>query len=314
MMIVSDWIYRLHYLAFNRITYYDNQFPSNCGEINSDGSISFDCINMPKSIINEPDIVYKTKPAGYYVKPGQVIPDYDGLRIIEELCTDVRWFDFSTIVPGEFIYMRTDGHGGVYVGEFTLGLANIMPAVKTLKTYNVIECTAAWGGGVIPTYMDLKTGARYAYKGGPQIYAWEAHGKLSRYIDYSDIPDQVKITGRWDMNTTKLAQKVYGCKTINGKVVHQKKSYAKVCPACVPATEDKGSWYFTGTAGYSPLIAKIQNELGIKYKKGSASYGRMTIKTRKKLQKMLGTKVDGIIKTADVKAFQKHINKMAKKR
>ena len=174
MLKLDDWLKRLDYLAENRITYYDNQHPSNCGEINPDGSISFDCINMPKSIINEPDIVYKTKPAGYYVKPGQVIPDVDGMGILG-LCTDVHWFDFSTIVPGEFLYMRIDGHGGVYRGEI----------VRNGKIYNVDECTAAWGGGVIHSYMDLKTGARYAYKGGPQIYAWEAHGKLSKYIDYT---------------------------------------------------------------------------------------------------------------------------------
>lgn len=302
MMIVSDFLKRLDYLAENRITYYDNHFPSNCGEINPDGSISFDCINMPKSVINEPDIVYKKKPAGYYVEPGQVIPDYDGLRIIEELCTDVRWFDFSTIVPGEFLYMRIDGHGGIYRGEI----------VRNGKIYNVDECTAAWGGGVMHTYMDLKTGARYAYKGGPQIYAWEAHGKLSNYIDYSDIPDHVKEDGLWGMETTKLAQVVYGCKTINGKVVHQKKSYQKVCPACVPRKNGEGSWCFSGTDGYSPLIARIQKELGIKYDKNSASYGRFTRKTRKKLQKKLGTKVDGNFKAVDVKAFQKYINKKAK--
>lgn len=174
MMTVADWIKRLKYLAFNRVTYYDNHFPGNCGEINPDGSISFDCINMPKSVINEPDIVYKTKPAGYFVKPGQVIPDKDGLFIINELCTDTVWGNFKKMVPGEFLYMRIDGHGGVYVGEFTWHG----------RTYNVIECTAAFGSGVVPSYIDLKTGARYAYKGGPQVYSWEAHGKLSRYIDY----------------------------------------------------------------------------------------------------------------------------------
>lgn len=174
MLKVNDWIKRLKYLAFNRVTYYDNSFPSNCGEINPDGSISFDCINMPKSVINEPDIVYKTKPAGYYVEPGQVIPDKDGLYIINELCTDAVWWNFKKMVPGEFLYMRIDGHGGVYVGEFTW----------QGRIYNVIECTAAFGGGVVPSYIDLNTGARYEYKGGYQVYAWEAHGKLSRYIDY----------------------------------------------------------------------------------------------------------------------------------
>lgn len=294
MMTLNDWIKRLKYLAFNRVTYYDNHFPSNCGEINPDGSISFDCINMPKSIINEPDIVYKTAPAGYHVEPGQVIPDWNGFRIIQELCTNVQWWNFSKIVPGEFIFMRTDGHGGVYVGEFAI---NGM-------IYNVIECTAAWGGGVIPTYIDLQTGARCQYKGGPQIYAWEAHGKLSKYIDYTEKqPKKIKVNGVWDATTTKFAQTVYKCKTISGKVKHQKKAYKKVCPAC------SSGWQFDNTAGYSPLIAKIQKDLKLGFSKTHPSYGKLTKKTRRSLQKKLGVKIDGIIGPETVKAFQKYLNK-----
>ena len=173
MISVNDWIKRLKYLAFDRITYYDSSFPSNCGEINQDGSISFDCINLVKSVINEPDICYKTSPPGYFVKPGKVIPDTDGMGILG-LCTHTAWWDFTTIIPGEFLYMRTDGHGGVYVGTF----------VMNGKTYNTIECTAAWRSGVVPSWVDLKTGVRYQYKGGDAIYAWEAHGRLSKYIEY----------------------------------------------------------------------------------------------------------------------------------
>lgn len=120
--------------------------------------------------------------------------------------------------------------------------------------------------------------------------------------------DRVAVDGDWGKYTTILAQRVYGCKTINGKVVHQKKSYKYVCPAC-----DESSWCFTGTKGYSPLIAKIQKELGIKYNKKSASYGRFTKKTRKKLQKFLGMKADGNFKEKDVEAWQKYLNKRAKK-
>ena len=287
-----DWTKRLKYLAEKRTTYYDNSFPGNCGEINSDGSISFDCIGMVKSVINEPDIVYMTSPSGYYVKPGQVIPDTTELGILE-LCTDVVWGNFSELVNGEYLYMG--GHAGIYfMGD---------------EKYNVIECTPAWQGGVQKSWVDAD-GTRRNIKGGTPCCAWEAHGKLSKYVSYSVTP-QVVVNGKWDKNTTKLAQMVFKCKTINGKVVHQKKSYKKVCPACVPST-DKGSWYFTGTKGYSPLIAKMQKKLGINYPKTSASYGRFTIKTRKRFQKALGQKVDGVIKNSDVKAFQKWLNKKAK--
>ena len=202
MITVSDWIKRLKYLAFNRVTYYDNSFPANCGEINADGSVSFDCINLVKSVINDPDIAYKTKPAGYHVKPGTVIPDVDGMGILG-LCKGVRWWDFSTIVPGEFLYMTTDGHGGVYVGEFT----------ANGKTYNTIECTAAFGAGVRPSYMNLKTGARYDCKGGFQVYAWEAHGKLSKYINYKKKEEKSMFK---DVPTTDKNYKYYKWAVNNG--------------------------------------------------------------------------------------------------
>ena len=60
------------------------------------------------------------------------------------------------------------------------------------------------------------------------------------------------------------------------------------------------------------MIAKIQKELGIKYAKTSPSYGRFTKKTRKKLQKKIGTVVDGNFGPQSVRAFQRYINKKAK--
>ena len=294
MIKVNDWIKRLKYLAFNRVTYYDNTFPSNCGEINPDGSISFDCINMVKSVLNEPDIVYKTSPAGYYVKPGQVIPDVDGAGILA-LCTGVKWYDFSTISPGEFIYMRTDGHGGVYVGEFTSGG----------YTFNVIECTAAWKSGVVASYLDLKTGGRFSCKGGSQIFAWEAHGKLTAYIDYTK--DQLKVDGVWGKKTTSFAQQVYGIEKQAGKVPHQNKSYKKRAPGC---SED--SWKFDGSKGWSWLIAAIQIDVGIILPPSHRKYGKFSATTRKRLQARIGVKADGIFGPESVKAFQRYLNKKIK--
>lgn len=292
MMKWTDWIKRLKYLAFHRVTYYDSTFPANCGEINPDGSISFDCINLVKSVINEPDIAYKTAPAGYYVKPGQVIPDVDGAGILA-LCTGVRWYNFSEMTPGEFLYMRTDGHGGVYVGPFTVnGL-----------TYNVIECTAAWQSGVVASYVD-KYGNRLSHKGGSQIYSWEAHGKLTPYIDYTT---QIKEDGIWGKETTKIGQMVYGITSQDGKVPHQKKSYRKVCPAC-----STDSWTFDGSKGWSWLIAALQRDCGLKWTVEHPSYGKMTRKTRLTLQKKLGVKRTGNIDAATVKALQHYWNKKAR--
>ena len=169
-----------------RQTYYDNNFPSNCGEINPDGSISFDCIGLVKSLINEIDIAYKTSPAGYYVRPGQVIPDTTEIGILN-LCSDVHYNNFLSAAPGSYLYMA--GHAGVYVGEFT----------DPSGVCNVIECTvASFDSGVTTSYVDNE-GVRWNHKGGYSEGKWVAYGKLDKYIDYSVEPakktKKYKITG-----------------------------------------------------------------------------------------------------------------------
>lgn len=170
MMNSSDWTKRLKHLVTDRVTYYDNHFPGNCGEINPDGSISFDCIGMVKSVINDPGIVYKKSPAGYYVKPGTTIPDWSEIQILY-CCSDIRWGNFSNCVNGEYLYMS--GHAGVYFSGNT--------------RFNVVECTPAWNGGVQYSWVD-PDGTRRAYRGGPALGRWEAHGKLTNFIVYNDRP------------------------------------------------------------------------------------------------------------------------------
>ena len=176
MIKVKDWIEALKHLALNRKTYYDNNFPSNCGEINPDGSISFDCIGLVKSLINEPDIAYKTAPAGYYVTPGQVIPDASENGILY-LCSDVSTSNFDTAAPGEYLCMY-EKHAGVYVGPFQ----------DPSGWCNVIECTVeAFDSGVTTSWVEAD-GRRFDHKGGTQYGKWDAHGKLDKYIDYSNKP------------------------------------------------------------------------------------------------------------------------------
>lgn len=171
MIKVKDWINLLKYIALKRTTYYDNSFPANCGQIHQDGIISFDCIGLVKSVINEPDIAKKTTPYGYYVKPGQVIPDTTEIGILQ-LCSDVRWY-FNGVAEGEYLYMA--GHGGVFVGTFQDG-----------GEVNTIECTCDWGAnGVTTSYTDPYSGRRFDHKGGTEMRSWEAHGKLTKYIDYT---------------------------------------------------------------------------------------------------------------------------------
>lgn len=175
---VDDWIAGLKHLAMYRVTYYDNRFPCNCGEINPDGSISFDCIGLIKSTINEPDIAYKTGPSGYYVVPGQVIADGADEIGILNLCTGVEWHRFTHAIKGSYLYMA--GHAGVFCGaEFQHGNGIV----------NTIECTTDFGdNGVTTSWMDVNTGRRYDHKGGTEWRSWEAFGNLTPYIDYGSKP------------------------------------------------------------------------------------------------------------------------------
>lgn len=176
MIKVKEFLDALFHLALERKTYYDNTFPANCGEINPDGSISFDCIGLVKSLINEIGIAWKTSPAGYYVKPGQVIPDTTEIGILN-LCSDVRYSNFDQAAPGSYLYMQ--GHAGVYVGEFT----------DPSGICNVIECTvASFDSGVTTSYV-APDGTRYNHKGGYAERKWTAYGKLDKYIDYSADPE-----------------------------------------------------------------------------------------------------------------------------
>ena len=181
MIKVEDWIKALKHLALNRVTYYDNNFPSNCGEINPDGSISFDCIGLVKSLINELDIAYKTSPAGYFVTPGQVIPDASENGILY-LCSSVSTSGFDKAAPGEYLCMY-EKHAGVYVGPFQ----------DPSGWCNVIECTVeAFDSGVTTSWVE-PDGRRFDHKGGTQYGKWDAHGKLDKYIDYTGKPEKTTL-------------------------------------------------------------------------------------------------------------------------
>lgn len=211
---VDDFIKGLKHLAMNRVTYYDNRFPCNCGEINPDGSISFDCIGLVKSVINEPGICYKTSPAGYYVRPGQVIPDTTEIGILN-LCSGVQWGRFTNVLKGSYLYMS--GHAGIFCGEFSDG-----------GIVNCIECTTDFGTpGVTTSWMDTKTGRRYDHKYGTEWRSWEAFGNLTNYIDYGSKRWVEKINGEWyctlngkiDYSYNGIAQNENGWwKIVNGKV------------------------------------------------------------------------------------------------
>lgn len=150
---------------------YNNKAGYNLG--NFDGKkYNFDCWNLIKVVL-----------AGWTPEKGKTAPavtgDIDGVTLLKN-CTN-RSNDFTKIsVPGTYLYLSTNPHAGVFIGEFT----------KDGKTYNVIECTKnMYPGqdGVTYSYVD-KSGVRMAWKGGSAKGRWTDYGLLTKWVSYENIP------------------------------------------------------------------------------------------------------------------------------
>ena len=156
---------------------YNNRYPKNLGYY--DGSkYSWDCWNLIKTVLSG------WKPTGVkgsYIKTSDLVTgDIDGKTILARCYS--RSKDFSKLKQqGTYLYLASDPHSGIYVGDFTLGG----------KTYNVIECTKYSGfnaNGVTYTYVD-KDGSRRRYKGGAKCLSWSEYGLLpSAWLEYEDTP------------------------------------------------------------------------------------------------------------------------------
>lgn len=165
---------KLIHIARELPTTYKNKYPYNLGYYNSNKVWSWDCWNLPKSLIwgwQEKEVV------GYHARYDAEtgLGDWTGSQIIAK-CYGVST-DFSNLTVGEFLLSPDAGHAGIYVGE----------RVINSKTYNVVECSPIWANGVQLTYVS-KTGARYRYKDGAKAATgWGKHGKLP-WIDYNEQP------------------------------------------------------------------------------------------------------------------------------
>lgn len=170
MMLQQDFLDMLK-KAHDVPNFYNNTPGKNLGYHWSNGYFSFDCWNLIKVILAGWN---GTNPVGTNVQPS-VTGDIDGLTILKK-CSN-RSKDFSILkTRGSYLYIYSSPHAGVFVGD----------VVIEGKVYNVIECTGAWGGGVLYTYVDAK-GYRYQYKGGPKNkYKWEEYGLLP-WVDYKNI-------------------------------------------------------------------------------------------------------------------------------
>lgn len=110
---------------------------------------------------------------------------------------------------------------------------------------------------------------------------------------------KITVDGEWGRNTTKLAQKVFGTE-VDGIVSNQFGAYKSQNSGLL--TE---SWEFESKpSGYSPLVKAIQKWCG------ATQDGHIGPDTIKKIQKKLGTPVDGRFDKGGqgIKAFQTWLN------
>ena len=155
-----------------RKTFYKNVYPYNLCYINKDGRTSADCVNLVKAILNGYNIYNNN--VGYYQKDLSNTGDCTEAELLTQ-CSEVSQ-DFKTLCNhAEILYMK--GHIGVYLGYEVKG------------TYNVIECTKSFGGGVVYSWVDAD-GTRRKIKGGTKNGKWTHHGKPTLWVEM--IPDVVE--------------------------------------------------------------------------------------------------------------------------
>lgn len=162
----------------SRPTFYKNVYPYNLCYVHDNGKTSADCVNLYKALLNGYDVNKRTP--GYFQNNLSNTGDVNEWGL-EQQCSDLSR-DFTKLKNGEprLLYMEyySDGkkhtHTGGFIGEFE----------KYGKTYNVCECTAAWGGGILFSYVDNQ-GRRFKSKGGAQNKAWTYNGLMTPWVDYS---------------------------------------------------------------------------------------------------------------------------------
>ena len=165
VMNKNQWVSALETLA-SRKTRYKNVYPYNV--LYYDGMYWYcDCVNLLKALFNGRNINNwkEGSKADTLSNTGDV-----GCSGFIEMCTD-KSSDFSRLKEGEPRVLYLNGHIGTYIGK----IVN--------DKYNVIECTAAWGGGIIYSWVD-SNGTRRREKGGESKYKWTRHGKPTKWVSY----------------------------------------------------------------------------------------------------------------------------------
>ena len=174
IMTSVEFINRLKAIAARK-TFYKNKYPYNLCYINKDGRTSADCSNLVKAILNGYDVNVKT--VGYYQRDLSNTGDCTEAELLAQ-CTDVS-DNFKNIKAPAILYMP--GHIGTYIG------------ITPDNRFNVIECTTAWGGGVIYSWVD-QDGTRRSENGGKPIVLsngtyqrWTHWGLPTRWVSFNTV-------------------------------------------------------------------------------------------------------------------------------
>lgn len=204
VMTCRDYVTTMVKTARDYKTGYKNKFPYNLGYWDGE-KFTFDCWNFVKALIWG---WWPNETVGYYAKnnySGTGLGDWAGSRILDSCA--LRSTDFTQIKVGAFMLSPDGGHAGTFIGDITYNG----------KAYNVVECTSAWDGGVIFSYVTTN-GTRYRYKGGPKAATGWAKWGLLPWIDYSVSPvvppspdpsptTDITYTVKKGDNLTKIAEK-----------------------------------------------------------------------------------------------------------
>ena len=183
IMNERQFVERLMILA-ERKTYYRNKYPDNLCYIHTDGRTSADCVNLVKAVLNGYD-VFNTTPS-YYQKDLSNTGDCTEQELLNQ-CSNIS-DDFRSLgTRARILYMRKpNGHIGVYLGKEVERNGNI---------YNVIECTASWGGGILYSYVN-EEGKRFNHKNGTVNCVWLYSGIPSKWVcayeEPSNSPEKPK--------------------------------------------------------------------------------------------------------------------------
>ena len=287
VMTADEMVEKALHCCLDLNTFYRNVWPYNLGYHHADGRFSWDCWNFyPKTLVWGWD---DSIPVGSY-QPKNLstgLGDWNGWTILQ--CCNQISTDFMNVIKAECMLTYAKDHMGGYVGE----------RIVDGKTYNAVECTTSFEGGVVLSWVD-PDGTRRSCKGGEAKGKWHWHGKLP-WVDYGEYEDVLAVDGSWGMDTTRYTQKMLGT-PIDGEIWGQPLNCKKYLPAA-----QTSSWKFVLFGKGSACIKALQTLIGAEV---DGKFGKKSVIA---LQTFLAGEgylinIDGIMGAATVKAWQKHIN------